>query len=197
MATKTITLELDAYEKLRKAKRSERESFSEVVRRARWEDAASTGPQILARLSDLRVRHPDSFLPDDVLAEVNRLGLSERVKFIGFVADHDLPALYRAAAVFAFPSLYEGFGLPVLESLACGTPVITTNVSSMPEIAGEAGLLVPPGDVAALENALEKLLSDPGERERRSRLGLEHARQFTWERTAQETYQVYRQVLGV
>ena len=67
MATKTISLELDAYEKLRKAKRSERESFSEVVRRARWEDAASTGPQILARLSDLRVRHPDSFLPDDVL----------------------------------------------------------------------------------------------------------------------------------
>ena len=67
MATKTISLELDAYEKLRNAKRSERESFSEVVRRARWEDAASTGPQVLARLSDLRVRHPDSFLPDDVL----------------------------------------------------------------------------------------------------------------------------------
>ncbi len=67
MATKTISLELDAYEKLRKAKRSERESFSEVVRRARWQDAASTGPQILGRLTDLRLQHPDSFLPDDVL----------------------------------------------------------------------------------------------------------------------------------
>ena len=67
MATKTITLELDAYEKLRKAKRSERESFSEVVRRARWEDAASTGPQILGHLSELRLRHPDCFLTDDVL----------------------------------------------------------------------------------------------------------------------------------
>lgn len=67
MATKTITLELDAYEKLRKAKRSERESFSEVVRRARWEDAAATGPQVLGHLSGLRLRHPDSFLPDEVL----------------------------------------------------------------------------------------------------------------------------------
>ncbi len=70
MATKTITLELDAYEKLRKAKRSERESFSEVVRRAHWEDAASTGPQILGHLSELRLRHPDSFLPDDVLDRI-------------------------------------------------------------------------------------------------------------------------------
>jgi hypothetical protein len=70
MATKTITLELDAYEKLRKAKRSERESFSEVVRRARWEDAASTGPQVLAYLSDVRRRYPDSFLSDDVLDRI-------------------------------------------------------------------------------------------------------------------------------
>ena len=71
MATKTISLELDAYERLRKAKRSERESFSEVVRRARWEDAASTGPQILGRLSELRLRHSDSFLPDDVLDRID------------------------------------------------------------------------------------------------------------------------------
>jgi hypothetical protein len=77
MATKTITLELDAYERLRKAKRSEREPFSEVVRRARWEDAASTGPQILGRLSELRVRHPDSFLPDDVL---DRMGERARTR---------------------------------------------------------------------------------------------------------------------
>jgi len=70
MATKTITLELDAYEKLRRAKRSERESFSEVVRRARWEDRVSTGPRILAHLSELRRRHPDSFLPDDVLERI-------------------------------------------------------------------------------------------------------------------------------
>jgi hypothetical protein len=70
MATKTISLELDAYEKLRKAKRSERESFSQVVRRARWEDSASTGPQILTHLSELRRRHPDSFLPDEVLDRI-------------------------------------------------------------------------------------------------------------------------------
>ena len=86
MATKTITLELDAYEKLRKAKKSERESFSEVVRRARWEDAASTGKQILGRLSDLRLRHPDSFLPDDVLDRIGERARTRPARAVALVA---------------------------------------------------------------------------------------------------------------
>jgi len=86
MATKTITLELDAYEKLRKAKRSERESFSEVVRRARWEDAASTGPQILGRLAELWVRHPDSFLPDDVLDRMDERARTRPARAVAIAA---------------------------------------------------------------------------------------------------------------
>ena len=88
MATKTISLELDAYERLRKAKRSERESFSEVVRRARWEDAAWTGPQILARLSELRLRHPDSFLPDGVLDRIGERARTRPARAVVATAKH-------------------------------------------------------------------------------------------------------------
>jgi glycosyltransferase involved in cell wall biosynthesis len=95
-----------------------------------------------------------------------------------------------------YPSLYEGFGLPVLEAMACGTPVITSNISSLPEITAEAGLLVPPGDAPALATAIEHLLSNPLERQRRSALGLERAAQFTWQRTAQKTLEIYAHVLG-
>lgn len=163
-------------------------------------------PVLFQAFAHLRSRFPGyrliiagkpGWMVEQIKSQLEALQLGDSVQFTGYVQAEDLPVVYNLARVSVYPSLYEGFGLPVLESLACGTPVITTNVSSMPEAAGDAGLLVPPGDVPALEAALDRLLSDPAERERRSRLGLEHARSFTWERTAQETYQVYRQVLGI
>ncbi len=129
---------------------------------------------------------------EEMLALPARLGLEERVHFAGFVADADLPALYNLAAIFAFPSWYEGFGLPVLEAMACGTPVVAADNSSLPEVTGEAGLLVDAADLDALTGALVRLLSD---RELRARLvvaGREQARQFTWEGAARQLLEVYR-----
>jgi glycosyltransferase involved in cell wall biosynthesis len=127
--------------------------------------------------------------------QLGRLRLGERVHFTGYVDQDDLPGVYNLADVFVYPSLYEGFGLPVLEGMACGTPVITTNVSSMPEITGEAGVLVPPGDERALAEALLGLLNDPARREALARQGVQRAAGFTWQRTAQQTLAVYRAVL--
>jgi glycosyltransferase involved in cell wall biosynthesis len=124
-----------------------------------------------------------------------RLGLENHMHFMGFVPEDDLPALYNGADLFAFPSLYEGFGLPVLEAMACGTPVITSNVSSLPEVAGNAALLVDPYNVDELAGAIRRILSDPALAADLRARGLERARQFSWERTAQETLEVYRNVL--
>ena len=109
------------------------------------------------------------------------------MKHLGYVADQNLSSLYRNALAFVFPSLEEGFGLPVLEAMACGTPVITSNRSSLPEVAGEAALLVDPLSTHALASALSRLLASPDERARLRRLGLERAAQFTWRKTVQET----------
>ncbi len=130
------------------------------------------------------------WLYQDILDEVGRWGLSGRVRFPGFVDDRDLPALYSAAAVLAYPSLYEGFGLPVLEAMACGTPVITSNVSSLPEVAGEAALMVSPTDVAALREALQRVLTDATLRATMVERGLAQARRFTWEGAARQLHQV-------
>jgi len=119
-----------------------------------------------------------------------------KVRVLGYVPDAELPALYNGARVVVYPSRYEGFGLPVLEAMQCGRPVITTDVSSMPEVAGDAALLVPPGNVDALSAALVRVLDDEsfaGELGRRGRM---RARLFTWERCARETREVYRAVAG-
>ena len=105
----------------------------------------------------------------------------------------DLPALYSAATAFVFPSLYEGFGLPVLEAMACGTPVICSNTSSLPEVAGAAALLVDPLDTAALADALRHVLTDGDLRADLRRRGLAQAARFTWTQTAAATLAVYRQ----
>ena len=96
-----------------------------------------------------------------LFAQVERSGLSERVLFPGYVPDEDVPALLSAATAFVFPSLYEGFGIPVLEAGACGVPVITCNTSSLPEVAGDAALLVDPHDVDAIAEAMYRLVTDP------------------------------------
>jgi glycosyltransferase involved in cell wall biosynthesis len=132
---------------------------------------------------------------EKVRAEVERLGLWKQVTFAGFAGEADLPGLYRLASVFAYPALYEGFGLPVLEAMACGTAVVTSNVSSLPEAAGEAALLVDPLDERAIAHALDHLLGDEMLRARLVEKGLARAAEFTWERAARRTLEVYRSLL--
>jgi Glycosyltransferase len=102
------------------------------------------------------------WLYEGFFRRLRELGLEDRVIFTGYVPDEDLPAIYSAADLFVFPSLYEGFGLPVLEAMACGTPVVCSNTSSLPEVAGDAALLVDPTDVRALAGAIERVLTDEG-----------------------------------
>jgi len=122
------------------------------------------------------------------------LGLEQQVLFPGYVADDDLPALYAAADVFVFPSVFEGFGLPVLEAMACGTPVICSNASSLPEVAGDAAILVEPADSAGFGAAVQRVLEDAGVRQRLAALGMAQAQRFTWENTARRTLAVYESV---
>ncbi len=134
---------------------------------------------------------------DRILTEVDVLGLADDVIFPGYVAADELPWWYRAAELFVYPSRFEGFGLPVLEAMACGTPVITTSSSSLPEVAGDAALLVDPDDVPALSDAMERVVSDPDLQGALRAAGLQRAASFSWQRTATETARLYRDVLGL
>jgi glycosyltransferase involved in cell wall biosynthesis len=116
--------------------------------------------------------------------------------FTGYVADADLPALYAGADLFVYPSIYEGFGLPPLEAMACGVPVLASNTSSLPEVVGGAGLTVDPLDEGAIAEAMLDLLQDRPRREALAAAGLERAACFSWERTARQTIDVYNDVGG-
>lgn len=118
------------------------------------------------------------------------------VRPLGYVADAELPGLYRGADLFAYPSLYEGFGLPVLEAMRCGAPVLTSSVSSLPEVAGDAAVYVDPTDVASIAAGLERALSDAGLRERLAAAGVERARSFSWSRCAGETLDLLERIAG-
>ena len=130
---------------------------------------------------------------DETFAHLNVGG---RVHFTGYVADADLPALYSAARAFVFPSLYEGFGLPPLEAMACGTPVVCSNVSSLPEVVGDAALTVDPYDVSGLASAIERLLIDDGLHTMMAERGLARAAQFSWQQTAEQTLAAYHRVVA-
>jgi len=117
-------------------------------------------------------------------AEARALGVQNRVRFLDYVPAADLPALYAAADVFVLPSLYEGFGLPIIEAMACGTPVIAAHTSSMPEVGGDAAMLVDPHDVPAMSMAMESVLGNAGMREAMRRRGLARATQYSWGGTA-------------
>jgi glycosyltransferase involved in cell wall biosynthesis len=117
------------------------------------------------------------------------------IRLPGYIEDADLPALYSAAEVFVYPSIYEGFGLPILESMACGTPVITSSVSSLPEVAGNAALLVDPRNLADLAWALQKVLAEKSLRDELTARGLQRAAIFTWDLTAQKTLSVYQHLV--
>jgi glycosyltransferase involved in cell wall biosynthesis len=155
-----------------------------------------TNRNLQSLVPNLVIAGGKGWLYEDVHAEVTRLGIEDRVKFIGFVEDADLPHLYRLASVFAFPSIYEGFGLPPLEAMACGIPVVTSNASSLPEVVGEAGLQVDPLDVDALATALDKALYDDAWRAVAIEHGLMRAQQFTWHKAAHQLLGVYDKVLG-
>ncbi len=136
------------------------------------------------------------WLYDEVYATVERLGLQDAVRFTGYVAAEELPLWYSAADLFCYPSFYEGFGLPPLEAMACGTPVITSNVSSLPEVVGDAGLLVDPHDAQALAQAIEQVLGDHALHERLRHAGLERAASFSWRACAEGTSAAYHRVLS-
>lgn len=131
-----------------------------------------------------------------IFTSLRELGLEEDVILTGYVADDDLPALYSGASVFAFPSLYEGFGLPPLEAMACGTPVVTSNASSLPEVVGDGGLTVEPSDVRGFAAALERLLTDEALHETCRERGLARAGRFTWEAAAAAHLELYQSLAG-
>ncbi len=132
----------------------------------------------------------------DIAARAEAMGIGDAVHVTGFVPDEDMPRLYNAAEVLAFPSLYEGFGLPALEAMACGTPVVASDVSSLPEVVGDAGVLVPAEDVRAWSAALGALLGDAPRREGLRAAGLAQAARFSWTRAARETEAVWQAVLA-
>ncbi len=134
------------------------------------------------------------WLYDALFAQAARLNLGDRVRFPGYVPDADLPALLSGAQAFVFPSLYEGFGIPVLEAGACGVPVITSNTSSLPEVAGDAAILVDPHDVDAIAQAMYRLVTDDALRAELARRGQENVKRFSWEKCARETLAVLEQV---
>ncbi|HUE84331.1 MAG TPA: glycosyltransferase family 1 protein [Pyrinomonadaceae bacterium] len=147
------------------------------------------GPQLV-------ITGQKGWLTDGLYDSVEKSAVSKRILFTGYVTDVDLRALYSACSVAVYPSLYEGFGLPPLEAMACGAPVITSQIPVMMETASGAARLVDPTSVHELTAALVELLTDEGAREKLRALGLKRAAEYTWERTASQTMDVYREVLA-
>lgn len=150
-----------------------------------WERVQTDAPLVIAGAWD--ARYPE--------AKAKAAGLDARVKFLGPISNEDQPGLYAAATVFVFPSLYEGFGLPVIEAMACGTAVVCANTSSLPEAAGAAAVLFNPLRVDEMTGALAQVLNDEGLRAHLQEKGLAQAQRFTWTRVAEETLSVYRALL--
>ncbi|MEA3459311.1 MAG: glycosyltransferase family 1 protein [Chloroflexota bacterium] len=160
--------------------------------------------RLIEAYSLLVARHPSlklviggakGWFYENIFAEVERLGLQGEVLFPGFIPRRELPLWCNAAELFVYPSLYEGFGLPPLEAMACGTPVIASDTSSLPEVVGEGGMLVNPVDVEALAGAMGRVLSDEALRQTMSEQGLRRAGHFSWRKMARETVQVYRRAM--
>jgi glycosyltransferase involved in cell wall biosynthesis len=131
---------------------------------------------------------------DDIFRNIEALNLQEDVIFTGYVPKEDLVKFYNLADLFVYPSLYEGFGLPPLEAMACGCPVITSNTSSLPEVVGDAGIMVNPYDVNELVKVMYEVLTNEGLKKELSKKGLERAKLFDWKKTAEETWKAYEMV---
>ncbi len=134
------------------------------------------------------------WLYEEIFRLVEELGLAEVCQFRGYISENDLPLWYNSASCFVYPSVYEGFGLPPLEAMACGCPVVTSNTSSLPEVVGQAGIMVGPTDETGLAAALSRLMTDKTEQARRREVGLAQAARFSWEAAARQTLEIYRQV---
>lgn len=161
--------------------------------------------RLVSAFAALADRHPNLLLViagmkgwmyDDLLETIDKFDMKSRVIFTGFVPEEEKPFLMAGATVFVYPSLYEGFGIPVLEALACGVPTLTSRVSSLPEVVGDAALMVDPLDLEEISSALERLLSDGDLRDRLRQESLRQAAQFTWTKTAAMTLRAYRSVIA-
>ncbi len=159
--------------------------------------------RLIEAYADLRASRPQAKLPQlvlvgkrgwlygETLSAVNRHSVNGDIRFTGYAREEDLPALYTDALCFVYPSYFEGFGLPVLEAMACGAPVVAGNRTSLPEVVGDAGLLVDPFDKGALSSAIGRLIDDAALRQKLRARGLERARHFSWRETARLTLEVY------
>ena len=134
---------------------------------------------------------------EEIFETVHKLGLNNEIIFTGYVPDEDLVKFYNAADLFVYPSIYEGFGLPPLEAMACGTPVITSNTSSLPEVVGNAGITVDPYKTDGLIDKMHKILNSTNLQDKLSKKGIERAKTFSWDKTARETWKVYEDSYGL
>jgi glycosyltransferase involved in cell wall biosynthesis len=137
------------------------------------------------------------WLASEIFDEVKRQRWANDVILTGYVADEDLPPLYRAARAFVYPSLFEGFGLPPIEAMACGTPVVTSGVTSLPEVTGDAALLIDPTDERALANALIEIVNNERLRAELREKGVAQAKKFNWRDAAEKTLRLYREASGI
>jgi glycosyltransferase involved in cell wall biosynthesis len=153
-------------------------AFAELLR------GTSLRPQLV-------IAGKEGWLSDELMTYLRESQITDRVLFTGHLSDDDLRALYSACCVFVYPSLYEGFGLPLLEAMACGAPVVTSNIPSISETVGDVARLISPTDIHDLTRAIKSLLEDTNERAHRSAAGIEHARKFSWAQTAAATLEVY------
>jgi glycosyltransferase involved in cell wall biosynthesis len=171
---------------------------------SRIEHPGKNHARLIRAFADLKRRHKiphqlvlagtDRERADEVHREAAQSGFADDILFTGFVAAEDLPLFYQAADIFVFPSLYEGFGLPILEAMACGTPVACSNVSSIPEVAGEAAVLFDPADEASIAAALWSIITEPELHARLAACGLARSAKFNWSRTAAQTLDAIRSV---
>lgn len=143
---------------------------------------------------DLVLVGPEGWLTGELKATLNQLNLGERVRITGFVSDEELGGWYSGADLFAFPSFYEGFGLPSIEAMRCGAPVLSSDNSAFPEVVGDAGVMIPAEREDVWAEAMLELLRDPAQREQLRQKGFDRAEMFSWDRTAQGTYNVYKAV---
>ncbi len=166
-------------------------------------------PRLLAAYSVLRRSQPDAKLPklvlvgklawlyDDTLRAITQLGLTDSVTLTGYVPEEDLPALYSAALCFVYPSYFEGFGLPPLEAMKCGAPTIVGNRTSLPEVVGDAAILVDPFEVTEIASAISRVVTDSGLRASLQAAGLQRAKLFDWRDSARKTLAVYERAAGL